>query len=173
MPKRGAFALGLTALALALLLNFQTPSLEPVSATAKGGDGGTSTTGGTNTSGTGSTGGTGSAPTATHAPSATRGPTATDAPTTTGTRTVTGPVVNTRWGAVQVEVTLDGSQLLDVTALQLPGGDRRSSQISSYAEPVLRTQALAAQGASIDGISGATYTSIAYARSLQAALDGA
>jgi len=176
MPKRGAFALGLTALALALLLNFQTPSLEPISATAKGGAGGTGTTGGTSTTGTGSTGGTGgtgSAPTATRAPSATLGPTATDAPTTTGTRTVTGPVVNTRWGAVQVEVTLDGSQLLDVTALQLPGGDRRSSQISSYAEPVLRTQALAVQGASIDGISGATYTSIAYARSLQAALDGA
>lgn len=173
MPKRGAFALGLTAVALALLLNFQTPSLEPVSATAKGGAGGTGTTGGTSTTGTGSTGSTGSAPTATRPPTATHGPTATDAPSTTGTRTVTGPVVSTRWGAVQVEVTLDGSQLLDVTALQLPGGDRRSSQISSYAEPVLRTQALAAQGASIDGISGATYTSIAYARSLQAALDGA
>jgi uncharacterized protein with FMN-binding domain len=177
MPKRGAFALGRPPGALALLLNFQTPSLEPVSATAKGGAGGTSTTGtgstGTGSTGTGSTGSTGSAPTATRPPTATHGPTATDAPSTTGTRTVTGPVVNTRWGAVQVEVTLDGSQLLDVTALQLPGGDRRSSQISSYAEPVLRTQALAAQGASIDGISGATYTSIAYARSLQAALDGA
>ena len=90
-----------------------------------------------------------------------------------GSRTVTGPVVNTRWGTVQVEVTLDGSQLVDVKALQLPGGDRRSSQISSSVEPILRSQALAAQGANIDGISGATYTSTAYARSLQAALDGA
>ncbi|MHB8891969.1 MAG: FMN-binding protein [Candidatus Limnocylindrales bacterium] len=146
MPKRGAFALGLTAIALVLLLNFQTPSLDAVSSTG-GGTG--STGGGTAASGTG--GGT----------------------TASGTRTVMGPVVNTRWGAVQVEVTLDGTELVDVSALQLPDGDRRSSQISDYTEPLLRSQALEAQGASIDGVSGATYTSIAYARSLQAALDGA
>jgi len=137
MPKRGAFALGLTAIALVLLLNFQTPSLEAVSSTGGG---------------TGSTGG---------------------GTTASGTRTVMGPVVNTRWGAVQVEVTLDGAELVDVSALQLPDGDRRSSQISDYTEPLLRSQALGAQGANIDGVSGATYTSIAYARSLQAALDGA
>jgi len=175
MPKRGAFALGLTAVALALLLNFQTPSAEPVSdkATAKGGIGSASigATGGSRTGAT--SGSAGRAPASTEAPTATEAPAATDPPAVSGTRTVTGPVVNTRWGAVQVEVTLDGSQLVDVTALQLPGGDRRSSQISNSVEPILRSQALTAQGANIDGLSGATYTSTAYARSLQAALDGA
>jgi uncharacterized protein with FMN-binding domain len=82
-------------------------------------------------------------------------------------------VVSTRWGSVQVAVTLESGQITDVQALQLPDGDRRSASISQRVEPVLRSQVLSAQGADIDGISGATYTSIAYARSLQAALDSA
>jgi len=88
-----------------------------------------------------------------------------------GDRTVSGPLVNTRWGPVQVKVTLASGKITDVVALQLPSGGR-SGQISSYAEPVLRSQVLAAQGTNIDGVSGATYTSVAYARSLQAVLDG-
>jgi uncharacterized protein with FMN-binding domain len=72
-----------------------------------------------------------------------------------------------------VEVTVAGGRLTEVTALQLPDGDRRSASISDRVEPTLRSQALAVQDASIDGVSGATYTSIAYARSLQAALDDA
>jgi len=142
MPKRGAVALGLTALALVLLLNFRTPSeLAAVTATDRPGVTGAS----------GTTGGTAQA----------------------GSRTLAGPVVNTRWGAVQVEITVEDGTLTDVVALQLPDGDRRSSSISSRVEPTLRSQALSAQSASIDGVSGATYTSIAYARSLQAALDDA
>ena len=82
-------------------------------------------------------------------------------------------MVSTRWGTVQVEITVDGGQLTDVAALQLPGGDRRSASISSRVEPTLRSQALSAQSAEIDGVSGATYTSVAYSRSLQAALDSA
>ena len=61
----------------------------------------------------------------------------------------------------------------DVTALQLPDGDPRSSQISQYAEPYLRQSVLQAQSAAIDMVSGATYTSQAYAQSLQSALDQA
>ncbi len=142
MPKRGAFALALTALALVLLLSFRTPS-------------GVDTAGGTGTTANAATGaGTGTSQVAAE-------------------RTVTGPTVSTRWGDVQVSVTVDGSQLTDVTALQLPDGDGRSSSISARVEPTLRSQALAAQGANIDGVSGATYTSVAYARSLQAALDSA
>ena len=60
-----------------------------------------------------------------------------------------------------------------MTALQLPDGDRRSAQISSRVSRRFASQALQAQSADIDGISGATYTSVAYARSLQAALDSA
>jgi uncharacterized protein with FMN-binding domain len=176
MPKRGAFALGLTAFALVLLLNFQPPTVSPASATGPGtgtaGVTGTSrnggSTGGTGAGGTG-TGGTSTGGTATPAPTAASGPTAAIA----GRRTVDGAVVGTRFGSVQVEVTLDGTTIVDVAAIQLPAGDRRTNQISAYVEPILRSEALQAQSANIDGISGATYTSNAYARSLQAALDSA
>jgi uncharacterized protein with FMN-binding domain len=171
MPKRGAFALGLTTVALVLLLNFQAPVLSPAAAVGSGGTG--TGTGGTGT-GTGGTGSTGSTGSGTGGGSGAGGTgTGGGATATAGTRTVDGPVISTRFGSVQVEVTLDGKQIVDIAALRLPSGDRRTNQISSYAEPVLRTQALQAQSATIDGISGATYTSVGYARSLQGALDSA
>ncbi len=151
-PKRGAIALGLTAIALVLLISFRTPT-----DTVPGGAG-------TAAVGRGATGQ--SDPTG-----ATRG--SADTAAQAGSRTVDGPVVQTRFGPVQVEVTLQGSTITSITALQLPGGDRRSAQISDRAEPALQSQALQAQSANIDGVSGATYTSTAYARSLQAALDAA
>ena len=83
-----------------------------------------------------------------------------------------GPVVSTRFGPVQVEVVVAKGKVTDVVALQLPTG-RRSGQISNYAEPILHDEALQAQSANIDLVSGATYTSDAYAQSLQAALDQA
>jgi len=63
--------------------------------------------------------------------------------------------------------------ITDVVALELPSGDRRSADISDAAESILREAALTAQSADIDLLSGATYTSRAYAESLQAALDDA
>ena len=84
----------------------------------------------------------------------------------------TGPSVDTRYGPVQVEVTIENGQITDVTALQLPVGRPVRPDLEQV-EPMLRSQALSAQSASIDGVSGATYTSDAYARSLQAALDDA
>jgi uncharacterized protein with FMN-binding domain len=85
-------------------------------------------------------------------------------------KTVAGPTVSTRWGPVQVQITVANGKLADITPLQLPTGGR-SGRISQQAEPLLRSQALTAQSAAIDGVSGATYTSVAYERSLQAALD--
>ena len=85
----------------------------------------------------------------------------------------TGPAVQIRWGIVQVQVTISGGVITDVAALQLPTGDPHSSEISQRAAPVLRSAALAAQSAEITILSGATYTSLAYAQSLQAALDSA
>jgi uncharacterized protein with FMN-binding domain len=73
---------------------------------------------------------------------------------------------------VEVQITVSGGKVTDVVALQLPSGGR-SGRISSYAEPSLHSEALSAQSAQIDGVSGATYTSEAYAQSLQAALDQA
>ncbi len=84
----------------------------------------------------------------------------------------TGPVVPNRYGPVQVEVTLTDGRIVDVRALQLPFGGQ-SGQISRYAEPQLHQEALAAQSAQVDTVSGASYTSDGYRTSLQAALDAA
>ena len=58
-------------------------------------------------------------------------------------------------------------------AIQYPNRDRHDQQINSYAVPVLNAEAVDAQSAHIDAVSGATYTSVGYVRSLQSAIDEA
>ena len=173
MPKRGAVALALTTLALVLLFAFKTPDVAPIAA-------------GRNTALV--------QPAASSAPAATpkpatvpvsearpaanpsAAPVATAAPaagTALANGTDTGSVVQTRFGPVQVQVTIAGGKITDVTALQLPSDRQRSAEISGIVGPMLQSEALAAQSAQIDLISGATYTSDAYAQSLQSALDQA
>jgi uncharacterized protein with FMN-binding domain len=77
------------------------------------------------------------------------------------------------FGSVQVRVTLVGGKITTVTEVQVPQNDPRSAQISQFAIPTLRAETLKAQGAGIDVVSGATYTSEAYAKSVQAAIDAA
>jgi uncharacterized protein with FMN-binding domain len=103
-------------------------------------------------------------------PSPTSSATASPEPTTAAL-TATGKAYQFRFGIVQVAVTMQGDQIVDVRALQLPDGDRHSASISQQVEPILREYALAADSADIDVVSGATYTSMAYAYSLQSALD--
>ncbi|MGI5239861.1 FMN-binding protein [Dactylosporangium sp. CA-139066] len=91
----------------------------------------------------------------------------------TGTTVVNGTVVQTRWGPVQVQVTIAGGKITEVAALRVPDGNRRDHEINSYAVPMLRDEVLRAQSARIDSVSGATVTSDGYRRSLQAALDAA
>jgi uncharacterized protein with FMN-binding domain len=98
-------------------------------------------------------------------------PSASPSNSSTAPRTVTGAVIQTKYGPIQVRVTVAGQRLTEVEAIQLPSGDRRDIQINDYAVPQLRTEALAAQSAHINVISGATYTSDGYAQSLQSALD--
>ncbi|MFD2078760.1 FMN-binding domain-containing protein [Actinopolymorpha cephalotaxi] len=86
---------------------------------------------------------------------------------------VAGQTADTPYGPVQVKVTMLGHRITDVTALQLPGGNQRSSEIAGFAAPQLRKEALSAQSAHIDSVSGATYTSQGYITSLQSALDRA
>jgi uncharacterized protein with FMN-binding domain len=158
-PKRGAIAAGLTAAGLALLFSFKTP--ERVVTLARVATGvGSGTTSGTDTN-TGTT----ATPTPSASPSASSGSTANGI--------VTGPVVETQFGPVQVAVTFNNGTIADVQALQLPSDRMRSAEISSYAGPILRQEALQAQSAQIDLVSGATYTSSAYEQSLQAVLDQA
>jgi uncharacterized protein with FMN-binding domain len=85
----------------------------------------------------------------------------------------TGPVVQTRWGPVQVKITVQGGKLTKVTILQQPSGNSRDAEINNYALPILINESLTAQSANIDMVSGATVTSSGYVQSLQAALDEA
>ena len=85
--------------------------------------------------------------------------------------TYAGAVVQTRFGSVQVQITVKAGAITDVTALKLTDDDRKSIQISNRAAPLLRGEVLAAQSADVQTISGATVTSDAYLVSLQAAID--
>ena len=159
-PKRGAIALVTTTLAVILLISFRTPETAALGAMSN----------------TGSSNGMETTPTAKPAPptaTATGRTTATPAPTNgTGPATATGKVISTPYGQVQVQITVDNGKITDVQAVKLPThGD--SGQISDYVKPILASETLQAQSAKIDIVSGATYTSTGYARSLQSALDQA
>lgn len=87
--------------------------------------------------------------------------------------TYVGASVSTRYGAVQVQITVSGGQITDAQALDYPNADSRDRQINARAVPVLVSETLGAQSAGIDFVSGATFTSDGYQRSLQSALDKA
>ncbi len=86
--------------------------------------------------------------------------------------TYLGTAEYTKWGDVQVEVTIGGGAIVDIAVVQVPS-DGKSQGINNRATPVLEAQAIAIQGAELDIVSGATYTSRTYATSLQSALDQA
>lgn len=88
-------------------------------------------------------------------------------------REVTGALVATQYGNVQVRIVLRGTRIEDVQPVHLTDSSGTSVQISAGAAPVLRSEALTAQSADIDLVSGATYTSEGYKQSLQAAIDAA
>jgi uncharacterized protein with FMN-binding domain len=87
--------------------------------------------------------------------------------------TVNGALVDTQYGGVRVQIVLTAGRLTDLRALQLTDSSSRSVSISAQAAPILRQEALAAGSAKIDTVSGASYTSEAYVKSLQSALDAA
>jgi uncharacterized protein with FMN-binding domain len=72
---------------------------------------------------------------------------------------------------VQVQITVTGGKITQVSALQTPTADHRSVSINARATPTLASEALTAQSANIDSVSGATYTSDSYKISLQSAID--
>jgi uncharacterized protein with FMN-binding domain len=149
--RRSAAALGLTVIGLWLILTFKSSPVSRASSRA---------------------------PAAATAPADTSPSAAGAAPpgpsTTTGTvRTVNGDVFSNQYGDVQVAVVLNGTQIVDVKALQMPFDRSRSRDISNQAAPLLHDEVIAAQSAQIDTIGGATYTSDSYARSLQSAIDRA
>lgn len=91
----------------------------------------------------------------------------------TGTKTVTGDAADTRYGPVQVKITITNGKVTAVQAVDYPMNDPRDQEINSYAIPQLNSEAVSAGSAQIDTVSGATYTSEGYITSLQSALDKA
>ncbi|MGX1624776.1 FMN-binding protein, partial [Streptomyces sp. NPDC055506] len=85
---------------------------------------------------------------------------------------VTGDAQQTQYGPVQVRLTMSGGKITQAEAVQAPKGGR-SDQITASSVPRLNQAAVAAQSAEIDAVSGATYTSAGYKKSLQSALDKA
>jgi uncharacterized protein with FMN-binding domain len=169
MPKRAVAAIVATTIALALLFSFKTPAdnasaLGPLAIISPAPD---SSTG---PAATQAPAGASLAPGATSPPGATPAPT--KAAAKKGSGTFTGALVPEPFGEVQVQITVSAGKITDVTALQLPTHGR-SGFISQSAAPILQGEALAAQSANIDTVSGATYTSDAYAQSLQSAIDQA
>ncbi|MCD0484452.1 FMN-binding protein [Streptacidiphilus sp. ASG 303] len=137
--------------------------------TAAGGDDQGGAGGGTDDGGTtGSTGSSGSSGT-----SGSSGSSGSSGTASGTARTVTGDAADTRYGPVQVKVSVQGKKITDISVVQYPNEDHRDQEINGYALPILNQEALSAQSARIDAVSGATYTSDGYTRSLQSALDRA
>lgn len=91
----------------------------------------------------------------------------------TGGTTVTGSPISTRYGIVQVQLTVSGGKITAARALQAPDSNGRDRRINAYAVPILDREAVAAGSAHIDGVTGATGTSEGYVDSLQSAIDQA
>jgi uncharacterized protein with FMN-binding domain len=159
--RRAVLAFGSTVAGLILLLSFRSHTSSAASAGV-------------------SAAGTGSAPSAT-APSAPATPLASpsaagsQAPTAkaAGARVLTGDVINSPYGPSQVAITLTGNKITKVTVLQHTNDGSNSQMIDGNALPKLTAETLSAQSAKIDAVSGASYTSAGYIKSLQSALDKA
>jgi len=107
------------------------------------------------------------------APTTTSSPQASSSGNSSNIKTYTGSVAQTRWGPVQVKITVQDGKLTKVTVLQQPNGNRRDQEINDQALPILIDETVSAQSAKIDMVSGATVTSEGYLQSLQAAIDEA
>jgi uncharacterized protein with FMN-binding domain len=110
---------------------------------------------------------------ATTAPSSGTSATSAAKATSTYSGTVTGTAADTRWGPVQVKVTLANGKITAVDVVEEPDSNNRDQEINADAVPQLVQETLQAQNAQIDMVSGATYTSEGYVTSLQSALDQA
>lgn len=173
MKIRGTVAAALASAGI-LLAGWQTGTQAGGISTVASSTTATGTTGATGTGASGSSGSSGSASssgTTGSSGSASSGSSSSSNSSASGT--YKGNTVQTRFGPVQVQITVANGKITDVTALQLTNTDGKSIQISNRAAPLLRSKVLAAQSANVQTVSGATITSDAYLTSLQAALDAA
>lgn len=161
--KRAPIVIVATVAGLATVLSFHT---KPASLTLGSLPGPSTTRSSTTTAPTvGSTSGQGNNGTS---------PPPTSSPTTTtpsATRSATGAAIDYHWGILSVSVTVSGKKITKVAIASLDdGGNFRSQSIDQQSIPILEQQAMQAQNANIQGVSGASYTSAGFTRSLQSAL---
>ena len=84
------------------------------------------------------------------------------------TGSFTGSVANTRYGPVQVKITVENGKITDAQAVQAPSGS--NDRYTQKAVPVLRQQTIAIQSANVQGVSGASFTSYGWYESLASAI---
>ncbi len=171
--RRVVLALGGTIAGLIMLLSFRSHmgSAAVAGVTGPGGPAGQAGPVGPAASGGPSSSGSG-----TSAGSAGGAAAAASAPVSAGSGTgtaVTGDVISTGYGPTQVQVTLNAGKIVKVTVLQHTDDGINSEMIDGRALPQLNNETLTAQSAKINAVSGASYTSAGYIKSLQSALDKA
>jgi uncharacterized protein with FMN-binding domain len=158
--KRAPWVLSGTAAGLVAVIGYHTAIPQAAASTSSGVTGATLASGGSSSSSTAS----GSSHTATKHTSTKRAGAET-------TRSAVGSDVQYQYGDIELKVTMTGAKITEVSVVKEDITDPHSQQIDEYAVPELRSQALSAQSAQLDGVSGASYTSAAYEQSLQSALD--
>ena len=129
-----------TVAAVVLLFSYRTSTMGADAATAAAAEG------------AGSSGGTGT--------------TTSGAGTASGGTTYRGSVASTRWGNVQVTITVADGRITSVAVPIYPNSNGKDKQINAEALPILTKETVAAQSADIDTVSGATVTSDGYKESL-------
>ena len=169
--RRIVLWLASTVTIVVLPFGYHTSTNKASSATVSSSSGDPTTTSSTS-SGSGSSG-SGSSSSESGSGSSSSGSGSSSGSSSSSTKTYSGSVAQTRWGPVQVQITVQDGKITKVTVLQQPNGNHRDEEINSYALPILISDTLDAQSAQIDMVSGATVTSEGYATSLQAALDEA
>jgi uncharacterized protein with FMN-binding domain len=161
--RRAVVATAGTVVGLVLLLGYRSEGAVKVQKVDTGS--GASTNAGTGSgTGTGSAGSTGTGSTGTTVPTAA---------SSSSDHSYTGQDVFYRYGDIEVAVALSGSRIVTVTVPQDDASSPYSQTVNSAAVPVLVKEAVDAQGVNFDVVSGATFTSDAFAQSLQSALDKA
>lgn len=157
---------------LVLLFSYHTSTNSQAAATTGGDEACTGT--GTTSSGAATPNASeasGAAPSASSPASASATPSTSSGSTSSGT--YTGDTVQTRWGTVQVQITVKDGKITAANAVEYPNQNPKDQQINAYAIPQLNAEVVAAQSGQIDAVSGATVTSDGYITSLQSAIDQA
>jgi hypothetical protein len=175
--RRVLLALSGTVAGLVMLLSFKSHAASTAAAGIGAGAAGSSAagSGGSGGSGAGSVTGTGRSAYPSAAPSSGRSGSGSSGAGSGGSAAtvVSGQAISTMYGPMQVQATLAGGKITKITVLQETNVGARSGQIDAFALPQLTREALSAQSARIDAVSGASYTSSGYVQSLQSALDKA